>query len=302
LKILISGASGVVGKAATEALHFDGHRVAHFVRPGGNVSPGDVRWDPASGSIDAGAMEGADAILHFAGAGIGDARWSEARKKILRSSRVNSTRVLVDAIAKLREKPRVLLVASAVGYYGDRGEEMLTESSANGSGFLAALARDWEAQSLRAESLGVRSVLLRFGMILSPRGGALPRMLRPFKLGLGGRLGSGRQWMSWVALEDVVCVIRMALTSERLSGPVNVVSPNPVRNAEFARVLARILHRPAIFAAPAFALRLTLGEMADELLLASQRVLPQKLLAAGCAFRFADLEPALKSILTRPPV
>jgi uncharacterized protein len=300
LKILISGASGLVGKAATEALRSDGHAVAHFVRPGGNVSPGDVRWDPASGSMDAGAMEGAGAILHFAGAAIGDAHWGEARKKILRSSRVNSTRVLADAIAKLREKPRVLLAASAVGYYGDRGEQMLTESSANGSGFLAALARDWEAESLRGASLGVRSVLLRFGMILSARGGALPRMLTPFKLGLGGRLGSGRQWISWVALEDVIGVIRMVLADERFGGPVNVVAPNPVRNAEFTRVLARALRRPAIFPAPAFALRLALGEMADELLLASQRVLPQKLLAAGYPFRFADLEPALKSTLARP--
>lgn len=298
MKILISGASGLVGKAAGEALRADGRRVGRFVRPGGNLSRRDVRWDPASGLIDADAVEGADAILHLAGASIAGARWTEARKEILYNSRVDATRILVEAVGKLRRKPRVLLAASAVGYYGNRGDEVLTESSASGDGFLAELARDWEAESLRAESLGVRVVLLRFGMILAARGGALLRMVTPFKLGLGGRLGSGQQWMSWIALEDVIGVIRAALNDENIRGPVNVVSPNPVRNAEFTRALARVLHRPAIFQAPAFALRLALGDMADELLLASQRSLSQKLLASGYAFRFPELEPALGSVLT----
>jgi len=297
VKILISGASGLVGTAATAALRSGGHTVAHLVRSGGKRSSGDVRWDPPSGFIDADAMEGADAILHLAGAGIGDARWSTARKQLLRGSRVDATRVLVAGIAKLRQKPRVLIAASAVGYYGNRGDERLTESSANGEGFLAALARDWEAESPRAESLGVRTVLLRLGMILSRRGGALPRMLAPFKLGLGGRLGSGKQWISWIALEDVIGVIRRALADEKLSGPVNVVAPNPVRNAEFTRALAHAVRRPAIFPAPAFALRLALGEMADELLLGSQRAEPQRLLGAGFAFQFPELGAALGSIL-----
>jgi uncharacterized protein len=286
-----------VGRAAASALRADGHEVGRFVRPGGNYSTGDVRWDPASGFINAEAMEGAGAILNLAGAGIGDARWSEARKKVLRDSRMNSTRVLVDGIWKLQQKPRLLLAASATGYYGNRGDEVLTESSASGEGFLAALARDWEAQSLRAESLGVRTVLLRFGMILSARGGALPRMATPFRFGFGGRIGSGKQWMSWIALEDVVGVIRAALAHERLGGATNVVSPNPVRNVEFTNALARALHRPAIFPVPAFVLRLALGEMADELLLAGQRVEPQKVLAAGYEFRFADLQGALRVIL-----
>jgi uncharacterized protein len=239
-------------------------------------------------------MEAADAILHFAGAGIGDARWTNERKKGLRESRVNSTRLLVDAIAKLRQRPRVLLAASAVGYYGNRGDEVLAESSSSGDGFLAALARDWEAESLRAESLGVRVVLLRFGMILSASGGALPRMITPFKFGFGGRLGNGNQWISWIVLDDAVGVIRTALAGEKLNGPVNVVSPNPVCNAQFTAALAHVLHRPAIFPAPAFALRLALGEMADELLLVSQRVRPQKLIEQGYAFRFEELHAALK--------
>lgn len=243
-------------------------------------------------------MEGADAIVHLAGAGIADARWSEARKKVLRDSRMNSTRTLVDAIAQLQQKPRVLIAASGVGYYGDRGDETLTESSSNGNGFIAALARDWETQSLRAESLGLRVVMLRFGMVLSAHGGALPRIVTPFKLGVGGRLGSGKQWISWIALEDATGVIRSVLVDEKLSGPINVVTPNPVRNAEFTTALARVLHRPAIFPVPGFALRLALGEMADELLLVSQRVNPRKLVTQGYAFRFPDLEAALRSALS----
>jgi len=297
MKILITGASGLVGTAATNALRAGGHTVGRFVRPGGNFAPGDVRWDPAASVVYADAMEGADAIIHLAGASIGEGRWTEDRKRILRSSRLDSTRILVDAIAKLRRKPRALLTASAIGYYGSRGDEILTESSSNGNDFLAQLARDWEAESLRAQALGVRTVLLRFGVILSARGGALPKMLTPFKLGVGGRLGDGKQWMSWVALGDVVGVIRAALAEDRYSGSINVVAPNPVQNAEFTRALASALHRPAIFPAPAFMLRLALGEIADELLLVSQRVQPAKLLASGFTFRYTDLQPALRVIL-----
>ncbi|HEV2206621.1 MAG TPA: TIGR01777 family oxidoreductase [Candidatus Acidoferrales bacterium] len=296
MRILISGASGLVGTATAGALRADGHEVARFARQKGASSPGDVRWDPASAFIDAQTMEGADAIVHLAGAGIADARWSEARKKVLRDSRMNSTRTLVDAIAQLQQKPRVLIAASGVGYYGDRGDETLTESSSNGDGFIAALARDWEAESLRAESLGLRVVMLRFGMVLSAQGGALPRIVTPFKLGVGGRLGSGKQWISWIALEDATGVIRSVLVDEKLSGPINVVTPNPVRNAEFTTALARVLHRPAIFPVPGFALRLALGEMADELLLVSQRVNPRKLVTQGYAFRFPDLDAAFHSL------
>jgi uncharacterized protein len=297
MRILISGASGLVGTAATNALRADRHTVAHFVRPGGDFAPGDVRWDPGAGAVEIGGMEGADAMIHLCGASIGQGRWTRERKNILRTSRVESTRLLVDTIAKLRQKPRLLLAASAIGYYGNRGEEPLTESSSNGSDFLANLTRDWEAESLRAESLGVRTVLLRFGVILSTLGGALPRMLVPFRVGIGGRVGSGKQWMSWVALRDVIGIIRAGLVDGRLTGPLNVVAPNPVRNAEFTRVLARALNRPAVFPAPAFMLRLALGEMADQLLLTSQRVEPQKLLEFGFRFEFPALQPALESVL-----
>ncbi|HEX5426374.1 MAG TPA: TIGR01777 family oxidoreductase [Candidatus Acidoferrales bacterium] len=298
MRILISGASGLVGTAVASALRADGHEVIRFVRPRGTCSPGDVRWDPAAEFVDAEGMEGAEAIVHLAGAGIGDSRWSETRKKTLRESRVNSTRTLVEAVARLRRKPRILLAASAVGYYGDRGDDVLNESSSNGEGFLAALARDWELESLRAQSIGLRVVLLRFGMILSAEGGVLPRMTTPFKLGLGGRLGNGRQWVAWIALEDAIGVIRAALVDDALSGPVNVVSPAPVRNAEFTQALAGALHRPAIFSIPVFALRLAFGEMAMELLLASQRVEPAALIEKRYAFRLPGLEDALRSMLT----
>jgi len=271
--------------------------VAQLVRPGATARAGDVRRDPASGTADLAAMEGVDAVICLSGASVGEGRWTAERKKVLRSSRVDLTRVLVDSLGRLKQKPRVFVAASAVGYYGNRGDEILTESSAAGNGFIAQLARDWETESMRAEAAGIRTVILRFAVILSPKGGALARMVLPFKLGAGGRLGSGKQWMSWVALDDVVEIIRTAIADERMRGPVNVAAPGPVQNAEFTRVLAKVLHRPAIFPAPPFALRIALGEMADGLLLASQRVIPEKLRAAGYKFRFENLEGALRAIL-----
>ena len=300
MKILISGASGLLGKALARKLHEDGHAVARLVRPGGGKSsPGDIFWNPMAATVDAPAMEGFDAVIHLSGAGIADARWTPARKAILRSSRIDSTRVLVDTLSGLKQKPRVFLCASATGYYGNRGDEALTESSEGGTDFLALLARDWEAEARRAELAGIRTVRLRFGVILSTEGGALPRMLTPFKYGIGGRLGSGNQWISWIALEDAVETVRSAILSGEFSGPVNVVAPNPVRNSEFTRVVATVLHRPAIFSAPAFALRIALGQMADPLLLSSQRAIPERLLAIGYEFRFPDLDAALRSILAR---
>lgn len=299
MKILISGASGLVGTALTATLRAEGHEVARLVRPGGAASPGDVRWDPERVFVNVAAMEGADAVVNLNGASIGGGRWTPERKKLLRTSRVDSTRVLVDALGKLNRKPSLLVSASAVGYYGNRGDEILEESSAAGNDFLALLSRDWEAEASRAETHGIRTVITRFGVILSAEGGALPRMLTPFKLGVGGRLGNGEQWMSWIALEDVVGILRGILTNEKLRGAVNVVAPNPVQNSEFTRVLASVLHRPAIFPAPAFALRLALGEMADALLLSSQRARSEQLPALGYAFRFENLEPALHAILAR---
>jgi uncharacterized protein len=300
MKILISGASGLVGNALARRLQEDGHTVARLVRPGGGKSfPGDIFWDPMAATVDASSMEGFDAVIHLSGASIAEGRWTAERKAVLRSSRIDSTRVLVDTLSGLRQKPRVFLCASATGYYGNRGDELLTESSEGGTDFLALLARDWEAEARRAELAGIRTVLLRFGLILSAEGGALPRMLTPFKYGIGGRLGSGNQWMSWIALEDVVEIMRSAIATSEFSGPVNVVSPNPVRNSEFTRIAAARLHRPAIFSAPAFALRIALGELADPLLLASQRAIPERLVAMGHKFTFADLDAALRSILAR---
>ena len=297
MKILISGASGLVGTSLARVLRREGHTVGRLVRPGGRLEPGDVAWDPTSASVDMAQMEGTEAFVHLSGSSIGDGRWTPTRKAVLRSSRVDSTRVLVDAITRLERKPRVFVCASAIGYYGDRGDEVLTESSEPGTDFLALLARDWEAEAVRAEHGGIRTVRLRYGVILSGAGGALPQMVTPFNLGIGGRFGSGRQWMSWVTLEDAIEITRLAVTDERFAGPTNVVAPNPVRNDEFVHALAQQLHRPAIFPAPAFALRLALGEMADPLLLFSQRVRPERLLAMNYAFRTADLGSALTSAL-----
>ncbi|HYL69218.1 MAG TPA: TIGR01777 family oxidoreductase [Candidatus Limnocylindria bacterium] len=297
MKILIAGASGLVGTAVADALRKDGHIVGQFVRPSKTARPGDVSWDPASGTADLAAMEGADAVICLSGASVGEGRWTAARKSLLRSSRVDLTRVMVDSLGRLNRKPRVFVAASAIGYYGSRGDEILTESSTAGNDFISLLARDWETESTRAEVAGIRTVILRFAVVLSAKGGALARMVLPFKLGAGGRLGSGKQWMSWVALEDVVEIIRAAISDERIRGPVNVAAPGPVQNVEFTGVLARVLHRPAIFPAPAFALRIALGEMADGLLLASQRVIPEKLRDAGYKFRYENLEAALRTIL-----
>lgn len=299
MKILISGSSGLVGKALSSAMRSEGHSVARLVRPSGTLSPGDVSWDPMTATMDAAAMEGADAVVHLSGATIADGRWTSARKAILRSSRIDTTRVLVDALGNLRAKPSVFVCASATGYYGNRGDEVLTESSSVGTDFVSLLARDWEAEAARAELKGIRTVILRFGLVLSADGGALRRMLLPFRLGLGGRFGTGAQWMPWIALEDAIGIIRGSLADARFSGPLNLVAPNPVRNAEFTRVLAGVLHRPAMFAVPPFALRLALGEMGDALLLASQRAVPARLLAMQYPFRFETLEGALQAALAK---
>jgi len=294
--IVISGASGLVGTALTEALRGEGHAVARLVRSGQTASADEIPWDPAVGIIDSAAMEGADAVVNLSGANIAAGRWTARRKEILRSSRLRPTRLLVETMGRLRQKPRVFLSASATGYYGNRGDEILTEASAPGSDFLAALARDWEAEAMRAESAGTRAVILRFGVILSKSGGALPRMLLPFRLGIGGRFGNGAQWMPWVALDDVTGAIRFLIANEEIRGPVNIVAPHPSTNAEFTRALARAVHRPAVLPAPAFMLHLALGEMTDALL-GSQRARPARLLAAGYSWHYDELEPALTGIV-----
>jgi len=287
----------MVGQALVAALRKEGHAVQRLVRPGRQLQPGDVRWDPVSGELNRSGIEGADALIHLAGASIAAGRWNEARKRILRSSRVEATRHLVDEMSRLSRPPKVLVSASAIGYYGNRGEEILTEQSAPGDDFLAALARDWEAETARASQFGIRTVMLRFGVILSGTGGALARMLLPFRLGLGGRLGSGRQWMSWLSLPEAIGILRFAIESPRMRGPINAVGPNPVRNAQFTKTLGRALGRPTVLPAPAFTLRALLGEMADALLLSSQHVLPKRLEEVGYRFQHPELEQALRAVL-----
>lgn len=286
-----------MGTALSHTLRAERHAVRRLVRSGGLAAEGDVRWDPSSAMIDTAAMEGVDAVVHLSGASIAGGRWTRARKAVLRSSRVDSTRLLVDAMARTQRKPAVLVCASATGYYGDRGDEVLTETSEPGTDFLALLARDWEGEAMRASAAGIRTVILRFGVIFDATRGALPKMLLPFRLGAGGRIGSGSQWMPWIALGDAIGVARAAISDERFQGAVNTVAPNPVRNSEFTRIAARVLRRPAIFPVPGFALRAMLGEMADPLLLASARVIPERLMNMGYTFRYPELNTALGEIL-----
>jgi uncharacterized protein len=303
MKILMTGSTGLVGSALVKELQQNGHTVCRLMRPetkgeDGRLTDGfDVRWNPETGELG-GAAVGAEAVVNLAGASIVDGRWTAERKEVLRRSRVETTRALVNALARMASRPRVLVSASAIGYYGDRGDEVLTEQSAAGSGFLGEVARAWEGEAEKAEALGIRVVRLRFGVILARNGGALPEMARPLRFGVGGKIGSGQQWMSWVALEDVVAIVRVALENGALRGPVNVVAPQPVRNAEFTRALAMALHRPALFPAPPFALRLALGEMADALLLASTRVVPAQLEKLGYRFLQPDLRGSLKTMLS----
>jgi uncharacterized protein len=307
VKILISGSSGLVGSAVVENLSHQGHDLIRLVRPATQVRGQALAsrelpqalWNPQSGLQDSRA-EGADAIIHLAGASIAGHRWTESWKSELRDSRVAATRHLVASLRQLHRPPQIFIAASAIGFYGSRGNEELTESSSPGTDFLAQLTADWEAESARAAESGARVVILRLGMILAKRGGALPRMALPFRLGVGGRIGSGCQWISWITLKDIVGIIQFALETNLLSGSANAVSPNPVQNAQFSSTLARVLHRPAIFPAPPFALRLALGEMADALLLASQRVHPTKLQSLGYRFLYPDLQPALIAVLRRP--
>jgi len=297
MKILISGATGLVGSAASRALTASGRQVQRLVRAQSTAGPGDVVWDPAGGSIDAAKLEGFDGVVHLAGENIAAGRWTEKQKARIRDSRIKGTRALCDALAGLGQRPRVLVAASAVGYYGDRGDEWLDEESAAGSGFLADVCREWEAATGPARSAGVRVVNLRFGVILSGTGGALAKMLLPFKLGLGGRIGSGRQYMSWIAIDDVVRAIQFILDDDALAGPVNAVSPRPASNLEFTKTLGRVLGRPTIFPMPAAAARLAFGQMADELLLASARVRPARLTNSSFAFQYPGLKEALSHVL-----
>jgi uncharacterized protein (TIGR01777 family) len=296
MRILVTGASGLVGSALVPALSAAGHTVVRAVR--GSPVPGEVAWDPAAGRMDAASLEGTDAVVHLAGENIAG-RWTKEKKERIRASRVDGTSLVARAIAATKTRPRVLVAASAVGWYGDRGDEALDESSARGTGFLPDVCEAWERASDAARDAGVRVVHLRFGVVLSPKGGALARMLTPFKLGVGGVIGSGRQWMPLVSIDDLVAAALHVLAHGDLAGPVNVCTPTQATNRDFTKALGRALGRPTVFPMPAFAARLAFGEMADGLLLASARVAPKRLLASGFAFRHADAESALRHVLGR---
>jgi hypothetical protein len=297
LNVAVTGASGLIGSALIRRLESDGHRVTRLVRRA--AGPGEISWDPVSGRLEPGQLEGMDAVIHLAGENVG-VRWTAARKRQIKSSRIQGTRLLSEAIARARRRPGVLVSASAIGIYGNRGDEVLTENSPAGDAvldFLAEVGREWEAAAEPARASGVRVIHPRFGLVLSPEGGALRKMLLPFRLGLGGRLGSGTQWMSWISIDDVVGALLHVLLTESFSGPVNLVAPEPVRNRDFTAILGGVLSRPTPFAVPAAALRLALGEMATSTLLASARVLPKRLLAAGYRFEHPDLNTALRHVL-----
>jgi uncharacterized protein len=297
MKILISGSSGLIGSALARFLTAQGYTVARLVRPKTPQAGGDVLWDPEAGTIDASRLEGFDAVVHLAGESIAGGRWTAARKARISDSRVKGTRLLAAALAGLEHRPRVLVSASAMGYYGDRGDEVLREDSPPGTGFLAEVCRAWEQAADPAREKGIRAVTLRTGLVLAGSGGALPRMLPPFKLGIGGVIGSGRQYWSWITLDDLVAVAHHVLVNESVEGPVNVVVPRAVTNREFTETLGRVLSRPTLFPLPGFVARLALGEMANELLLASQRLEPARLVASGFQYRFPGLEPGLRHVL-----
>ncbi len=295
MKVLIAGASGLVGSALIPALEAEGAEVTRLVRS--SARAGQIEWHPDCDQVDAAQLEGFDAVINFAGENIAGGRWTDEQKRKIHDSRVNGTHLLSTAIAGLKQLPGVFLCASATGFYGDRGDEKLDEQSESGDGFLAGVCREWEQATEPAVQAGVRTVKLRFGPILAREGGMLAKLLTPFKMGMGGKVGSGKQYISWVAIDDAVDAIKLALHDESLSGPLNIVSPNPVTNEAFTKTLGHVLARPTALAMPAFAVRLAFGEMADEMLLASQRVVPKKLNDSGYEFQQPQLEGALRKHL-----
>jgi len=297
--VVITGASGLVGRRLTSELLQTGAKVIAAVRRPVQEAAREIHWQPDAGRIDTARIEGVDAVVHLAGENIAGGRWTAAFKQKIRESRLKGTRLVAEAIAGCRAKPQVLVCASAIGYYGDRGEETLSEASAPGNDFLAEVCREWEAACQPARDAGVRVVNVRIGVVLSPEGGALKQMLTPFKMGVGGKVGSGQQYMSWVAIDDVAGATVFLLAKPHAEGPVNLVSPQAVRNVEFTKTLGRVLKRPTIVPAPAFGLRLAFGEMADALLLSSTRVVPQALTATGYQFRQPELEAALRHLLAK---
>jgi uncharacterized protein (TIGR01777 family) len=297
--IAVTGSTGLVGSALVARLEGRGHLVRRLVRHEVKDAEREICWNPDTGEIDAAELNGVDAVVHLAGENIAGRRWSEDFKRRILKSRTTGTRLLAETLARLEMKPSVLVSASATGFYGNRGDEAVDELSPSGNGFLAEVCREWEAAAEPAHDAGIRLVKLRIGPVLSPKGGALAKMLPPFKMGLGGVIGSGRQYFSWIALDDLVSAIVFALETESLVGPVNAVAPGAVTNREFTKTLGRVLGRPTIFPMPAFAARLAFGEMADEMLLGGVRVAPHELTAANFNFAYPELEPALRHLLDK---
>lgn len=301
-RILVSGMSGPIGSALLPTLKSSGARISRLVRKNGKFSSSDeqqIPWDPAR-AISPESVSGFDAVIHLAGESI-VGRWTEAKKKEIHDSRVNGTTYLARALAQAKHKPQAFLCGSAIGFYGDRGDEVLNEQSSPGTGFLAEVCREWEVAAQPAADAGIRTALMRTGIVLTPKGGALGKMLLPFKMGTGGRIGNGRQWMSWIDIRDMVGAIHHLIKNDLLHGPVNMVAPKPVTNAEFTRTLASTLSRPAIFPLPAFAVKLAFGEMGETALLGSQRVEPGQLVGSGYPFRFSELGASLTALLKGRP-
>jgi len=300
MRILVTGSSGLVGSALTVSLLTEGHTVVRLVRRPSADPEHEIFWDPIGGILKPAMLEGIDAAVHLAGESIAGGRWTPEKKQRIFDSRLRGTKLLVEALLSLSKPPGALISASAIGFYGNRGEEILREDNAPGTGFLPDLCRHWEDAAQAASKSRIRVVIPRIGLVLSERGGALGKMLLPFRLGLGGKIGSGNQYVSWIVLDDLVRAIRHMIQDRNLSGPVNAVSPRAVTNLEFTRALGRALSRPALFPLPAFAARIVMGEMADELLLSSARVEPVRLVATGYRFQFPELKDALDHILKRP--
>ena len=300
MKILISGSSGLVGSDLCAFLVHQGHDVYKLVRHKAKIDSKSIYWDPELKELNPALLEGFDAVINLAGENIAAKRWTKAQKQLLRDSRINSTRLLSETLAKLSSKPKVFVSASAIGFYGDRPSEMLHEGAMPSKGdYLSDLCQDWEAAASVAKDAGIRVVHPRFGVILSPKGGAMSKLLTPFKLGAGGIIGNGKQVMSWIALDDVIYALNYVLMNEAIIGPVNFTSPNSATNSEFTKALAKVLSRPAIFPLPSFAAKLILGEMADALLLSSTKAKPVALLEAGFKFSYANLEEALRHLLRK---
>lgn len=297
MKILITGSSGLVGSALIESLAANGHSVIRLLRK--NVGQDSPVWDPAHGTIDLADSKDIEAVVHLAGESIAQGRWNNTKKSRILNSRVDGTKLLASYFSQSDHKPKIIVSASAIGFYGNRGDEILDETSTPGKGFLADVCTQWEEATTSAVEAGIRVANIRFGMILSPAGGALKKMLLPFKMGLGGVFGTGKQYISWVAIDDVVEMIQFIIANESLQGPVNLVSPHAITNRQFTKLLGRVLHRPTIFPMPAFAARIAFGEMADELLLTSTRVVPNKLINSGYTFRYCQLEEAFQHLLNK---